>query len=104
MLYFTVSENGSPPLEQSSDLYVRWRLADSYAGLSRYHAARAAVSPAAERPEHWREARRFAQQSFNLWDAWSQHAPSTNFNLRKREQAARSLADCEAALNQHRDR
>ncbi|HMV87469.1 MAG TPA: protein kinase [Blastocatellia bacterium] len=94
----------TPPLEQSSDLYVRWRLADSYAGLSRYHAARAAVSPAAERPEHWREARRFAQQSFNLWDAWSQHAPSTNFNLRKREQAARSLADCEAALNQHRDR
>ncbi|MGH9755310.1 MAG: protein kinase domain-containing protein, partial [Blastocatellia bacterium] len=30
----------TPPVEQSRDVYVRWRLADSYAGLSRCAAAR----------------------------------------------------------------
>lgn len=51
------------PVEQSADLYVRWRLADSYARLSHYHAVRAA---AAERLNHWREARQYAQQRYGL--------------------------------------
>ncbi len=58
----------TPPLAQSADLYVRWRLADSYAGLSRYHATRAAAAPPAERLNHWREARHWAQQSLSLWE------------------------------------
>lgn len=94
----------TPPLEQSSDLYVRWRLADSYAGLSHWHAARAAASSAVEATEHRREACRFAQQSLGLWDAWSRYAPSANFDQRRREQAARDLAACDAASNQRRDR
>jgi len=88
----------TPPVEQSADLYVRWRLADSYAGLSRYHAARAAAAPAAERLNHWREARQYAQQSLNLWEGWSRHAASTSFDRRQREQAARAVAACDAAL------
>ncbi|HNG31803.1 MAG TPA: serine/threonine-protein kinase, partial [Blastocatellia bacterium] len=88
----------TPPVEQSADLYVRWRLADSYSGLSRYHAARAAAAPAAEKINHWREARQFAQQSLSLWEGWSRHAPSTDFDRRQREQAAHALAACDAAL------
>ena len=88
----------TPPVAQSADLYVRWRLADSYAGLSRYHAARAAIAPSAERLNHWREARQYAQQSLNLWEGWKQHAPSTVFDTRQREKAARTVATCDAAL------
>ncbi len=88
----------TPPVEQSADLYVRWRLADSYAGLSRYTAARAAAAPAAERLNHWREARQYAQQSLSLWEGWSRHAASTSFDRRQREQAARAVAACDAAL------
>ncbi len=88
----------TPAVEQSADLYVRWRLADSYAGLSRYHTAHAATVPLAERPAQLREARQYAQQSLNLWEGWSQHAPSTNFDRRQRDQAAHTLAACEAAL------
>lgn len=88
----------SPPVEQSADLYVRWRLADSYSGLSHYHAARAAAAPPAERLTNWREARQYAKQSLNLWEGWSQHAASTNFDTKKREQAAHAIAECDAAL------
>ena len=89
---------GTPPIEQSADLYARARLAESYAGLSRYYAAHAAVAPLAERIEHWRQARQYAQQALDLWTGWSQHAPSTNFDQRQREQAARAVAACDAAL------
>lgn len=88
----------TPPVERSADLYVRWRLADSYAGLSRVAAARAAVAPAVQRLDLWREARQFAQQSLSLWEGWSQRAVSTSFDQRRREQAARSLALYDAAL------
>ena len=88
----------TPPVAQSADLYVRWRLADSYAGLSRYHATLAAASPLAERLNHWREARNWGQQSLSLWEGWSQHAASTSFDTRRRERAARAVAECEAAL------
>jgi serine/threonine protein kinase/tetratricopeptide (TPR) repeat protein len=88
----------TPPVEQSADLYVRWRLADSYAGLSRYHAARAVAAPAAEGLNNWREARRYAQQSHNLWEGWSRRAASTSFDQRQRDQAARAVAACDAAL------
>jgi eukaryotic-like serine/threonine-protein kinase len=90
----------TPPVAQSADLYVRWRLADSYAGLSRYHATRAALpaAPRAERLNHWREARDWARQSLSLWEDWSRHAPSTDFDARRRERAARAVAECDAAL------
>jgi eukaryotic-like serine/threonine-protein kinase len=88
----------TPPVEQSADLYARWRLADSYAGLSRYYAARAVASPAAERLNNWREARQYAQKSLSLWEGWSRHAASTSFDRGRREQAERAVAACDAAL------
>jgi serine/threonine protein kinase len=88
----------TPPVEQFASLYARWRLADSYAGLGRYHAARAAASPAAERLNHWREARQYAKKSLSLWEGWSRHAPSTSFDQRWRAQAVRAVAVCDAAL------
>ncbi len=88
----------TPPVEQSADLYVRWRLADSYSGLSRYYASLAAASPAAERVNHWREARQYAQKSLSLWEGWSSHAASTSFDQRRSEQAKRAVAVCDAAL------
>ncbi len=91
----------TPPVEQSADLYVRWRLADSYSGLSRYYAARAAASPAAERINHWRDARQYAQKSLSLWEGWSRHAASTAFDQRRREQAERAVAACDAVLGKH---
>ncbi|NOT62496.1 MAG: serine/threonine protein kinase [Acidobacteria bacterium] len=90
----------TPPVESSSDLAVRWRLADSYAGLSRYHSTRAAATTNAERSNHWREARRFAQQSLALWEGWSKHAPSTAFDTRRREEATRAVASCDLALSE----
>ncbi len=88
----------TPPVAESADLYVRWRLAESYAGLYRYHAAYAAAAPSAERLTHWREARQWAQQALGLWDGWSQHAASTSFDQRRRERAVRAVAACNAAL------
>ncbi len=88
----------TPSVTQSADLYVRRRLADSYAGLNRYYTALATTAPPAERSAHWREARQYAQQSLSLWEGWSQHAPSTSFDQRQREQAAHIVANCDAAL------
>ena len=88
----------TPSAEQSYDLYTCWRLANSYAGLSRYYAMRAMAAPISERPNLWQEALRYAQQSFTLWDTWSQQAPPTSFNQQQREQAAQRVANCKTAL------
>src|SRR5262249_6346854 len=88
----------TPSVERSRDLYVRWRLADSYAGLSRYHAARATTAAPAERLNHRREARQYAQQSFSLWEGWGQQTASISFDRLRREQAAPALPVCDAAL------
>jgi len=88
----------TPSVEQSADLYVRWRLADSFAGLSHYYATRAKAASAAERHALWQEARQYAQQSLALWEGWAQHAASSNFDRHRREQAIQTLATCDAAL------
>lgn len=81
-----------------ADLYLRWRLADSYARLSRYHLSLATSVPPAERLTHGRAAQRYAQQSLSIWESWNQHAPTTNFDRRKREEAAHLLASCDVEL------
>ncbi|HQR35797.1 MAG TPA: serine/threonine-protein kinase [Blastocatellia bacterium] len=88
----------APPVEQSADLYVRWRLADSFAGLSRYFVARADVSQVNERFEHWREARQYAEQSLHLWETLNSTAGLSSFNRRERDQIARTITRCDAAL------
>lgn len=83
------------------DLYARWRLADSYAGLARYHETLASNRKAAmaDRLAAWREARDWRQKSLDQWDGWSRQATSGVFNETRREQAARLLARCNAELN-----
>ncbi len=85
----------------STDLYARWRLADAYASLGRYHAAVGAdlKRPTNQRLESWREARTWSQKSLDLWDEWSRHAVSSVFNTSRREQVARSIEQSDATLN-----
>jgi serine/threonine protein kinase len=90
----------TPPVDSTRDLYVRWRLADSCAGLGRYHAARAAAASApADQRGHWQEARRYAQRSYSLWEGWGQQTGSTSFDRLRRERAARAVSACDAALS-----
>lgn len=84
----------------SSDAYALWRLADSYAGLGRYHARLGDDSKAAteERATNWRTAREWRSKSLDVWEKWAERAVSSVFNLARREEAARALAECDAAL------
>lgn len=88
----------TPPVEQSGDLYVRWRLADSHAGLSRCHAALASSAPPTERSNHCREARQHTRKSIELWEGWPRHASSTVFARNHRDQVARAAAACRESL------
>ncbi|MFN8004766.1 MAG: protein kinase [Acidobacteriota bacterium] len=87
----------TPSVTESADVSVRWRLAEACAGLSRYHRARANAAPLAERAQHWHDARQFAQRSFALWDEWSKQTGAPVFAARRRDEAARWLATCDAA-------
>jgi tetratricopeptide (TPR) repeat protein len=97
-----IAEN--PPVEQSADVYVRWRLADSYSGLSRYHSSLAATTPADERQSHWREARQYSEKSLRLWEGWSLKAKSSSFDQLRRDQAARAVEACDVALAKTSDK
>jgi len=83
-----------------SYLYSQWRLADSYLRFGQLHAKLATGSgrPKAERAANQREACAWHQKTLALWDRWSQQAVSSPFNTSRRDQAARALAQCEAAL------
>ena len=85
----------------STDLYARWRLADSYSNLGEYYATLGASprNTPQQRLANWREARSWCQKSFVFWDEWPKHAVSSVFNTTRREQAARSLEKCDAALS-----
>jgi hypothetical protein len=84
----------------STSLYARWRLADSYSSLGKlYEALAAAPKTAPEQSRsHRSEACAWRQKALEVWDSWTQHGVSSVFNTTKREQAARSLAQCETAL------
>ncbi len=83
-----------------ADLYAQWRLASSYSSFGRHYASLASKqkSRAAERIANWRQARDWHRKALGVWDDWSQRAVSSSFNLTRREQAARALAACDAAL------
>src|SRR5262249_9186541 len=83
-----------------SDVYARWRLADSYAGLAKLHESLAANPKATpiERVAHQGEACSWRRKALEVWDSWNQYGVSSGFNTAKREQAAQALAQCEAAL------
>ncbi|MCI0489280.1 MAG: hypothetical protein L0229_22025 [Blastocatellia bacterium] len=82
-------------------LYSKWRLADSCSRMGKLHVAIASGRNRAdgERAANWREARDWYKKAVDVWDRWSREAVSSAFNTARRDQAARSLAECEAALN-----
>ena len=82
------------------DLYAAWRLADSYASFGQFHASLGADPRNAndQRLASWREARTWSQKTLDLWDRWNRQAASSAFSITRREQAARALAQTEAAL------
>ncbi|MGE0129913.1 MAG: protein kinase [Blastocatellales bacterium] len=83
-----------------ADLYLRWRLADAYSGLGRFHATLAAHprTPSAQRGARWQEARDWLNKSLAVWDGWGAHAVSSVFNTTRRDQAARALANYETQI------
>ena len=85
----------------ATDLYARWRLADSYSRLGEYYATLGANTrnTPEQRIANWREARSWCEKSLLLWDEWTRHAVSSVFNTTRRDQAARALERCDAALS-----
>jgi hypothetical protein len=94
---------------RSTNLYARWRLADSYSSLGKLYEATASspkTSPELRRA-HFSEACAWRRKALEVWDSWNQYGVSSNFNTARREQAARALAHCDTALtklsaNSHR--
>jgi tetratricopeptide (TPR) repeat protein len=87
-------------LARSTNLYARWRLADSYSGLGKLYGALAAAPkiPPEQRQAHRREACAWRRKALEVWDSWNQYGVSSVFNTTKRELAARALAQCDAAF------
>ena len=83
---------------QSTSLYARWRLADSYSSLGGLYEAMASKASSEQRRSHRAEACAWRRKALEVWDSWDQYGVSSVFNTAKREKAARSLAQCEAAL------
>jgi tetratricopeptide (TPR) repeat protein len=86
--------------KQPSLIHLQRDLAACYEGLGK-HSITLATAPGLtveNRISAWRAARDWFQKSLALWRAWSQNGASSPFNLNRAEQAARALAQCEAAL------
>jgi len=83
---------------QSTSLYARWRLADSYSSLGALYEATASKAAAEHRRSHRAEACAWRRKALEVWDSWNQYGVSSVFDAAKREQAARALARCDAAL------
>ncbi|MGH9768203.1 MAG: hypothetical protein ACREAB_12275, partial [Blastocatellia bacterium] len=83
-----------------ADLYAQWRLAKSYSGLGQYHESPASPpkSRLTERIANWKQARDWRQKALSVWDEWPKYAVSNSFDLTRREQAARAVAQCQAML------
>ena len=84
-----------------TSIYARWRKGDAYAGLGKYHAALAAAPKTSpeQRRAHRGEACAWRRKALGVWDSWNQYGVSSVFNAAKREQAARALTQCEAAIS-----
>ena len=84
----------------STNLYARWRLADSYTSLGRSYEAMAASPKASpeQRHAHRREGCAWRRKALETWDSWNQYGVSSVFNTAKREQAARESTQCDATL------
>jgi tetratricopeptide (TPR) repeat protein len=83
-----------------ANLYMRRDLADCYERLGKFQAAQGANTKLGPdlRREAWRSAREWHEKSFAIWQNWTRQAPSSMINVRRQQQAAQAVADCERAL------
>ncbi len=70
-----------------SDLVLYRDLADCYENLGRWYERRDRA-----------QAREWYRKSLDIWSAWPRTAVSTSFDRQRREQAARAVSRCDAAL------
>ncbi len=82
-----------------NDLYGQRRLAEAYAGLGHYHAALSTKVSGIESVNHQQQACEWRHKELATWEDWSQFGTSSAFNQTRRDQAARTVAECEAILN-----
>lgn len=82
------------------DLYALWASADVYDGWAQYHAAHGADKSKvlSERRASWRASCQRRQQALDAWRQWNQQAKPNPFGPARQEQAARAVAQCDAAL------
>jgi serine/threonine protein kinase/tetratricopeptide (TPR) repeat protein len=79
----------------------RSQLAWLYGKLGRYHALQAVKKlPLAQSAESWREARRWYQQSFDVWKDLQQHKTIAAEYASQPVEVSRQLAKCDAAIAQ----
>ncbi len=82
------------------DMEKRYGLAFCHEKLGKYHVTLAAQAglAAGQQTEHWREARAHHQKATQVWNEWSRWGKSSAFDVKRKEQTARALAECDAAL------
>jgi serine/threonine protein kinase len=66
------------------DLDWQWRVANAYSALGRYTGTSS-------------DACDWHRKALAIWEAWPSHAVSSAFDITRRDQAARALADCQPA-------
>ncbi len=95
-LSFAEADAAARPFEMEN----RYGLAVCHEKLGKYHAALAAQAAlsAAQQAEHWRESRTSHQKAMQVWNEWSRWGKSGAFDVTRKEQTARALAECDAAL------
>ena len=78
------------------DLDWEWRLADTYSALARHHTVVAGdpLSLPASRAAAMRESCDWRRKALAVWEAWPVHAVSSPFDVTRREQATRAVAEC----------
>ena len=77
----------------------RNQLGRIYEKLGRYHAWQAAKNVSRQHSaENWREARRWYQQSFDVWKSLQQHKTLAVDYANKPLEISRQLAKCDAAI------
>jgi tetratricopeptide (TPR) repeat protein len=82
------------------DLYAKWRLADSFAGLGKYYSslAESAADSMDQRIQNWEQARSWYSQSHSIWKNWGQSAVSTVFNEMQTARVSQDVSRCDTAI------
>ncbi|MGH9721089.1 MAG: tetratricopeptide repeat protein [Bryobacteraceae bacterium] len=81
------------------DFYALFCLGDSYERLGRDHAAIARRrGPGPTTKSRWQTARDYYAKGLDTWTEWDRRGASNPFNLRRKNQLAAAIAECDRAL------